>query len=90
MKRLSLLSRNIKIKNRKGKIEYYPLSVLQFICSEDCARRICNIPDMSCIIEASSIEIVPYSSEIPFTLQTDASIIIDIEQGLIEFLKDQY
>lgn len=77
MHTVSILSRKIAITNRKGIVKRFPLSVLCFMCDDEIAGKIENNPNRPVAFRASEVKIFPYSGENPFTLQSDAEIIIN-------------
>lgn len=83
MSTVSVLSRKIKTIDREGIEESYPLSVLRFICDTEIAGSIEDNPNRPVAFHASEIKINPYDGEIPFTLQSDAEIIINKKDNTI-------
>lgn len=63
----------------------YPLSVLKFRCHKDLIAQILKQPNKSYRFGVSSFEVEPYNLEFPFTLQTDAAILVNENELIIDF-----
>lgn len=78
---IRILSDKINVMNQDGEFERFPLSVIQFGCDDDMARRISHGTFKRLDMEVRFLEIFPFEKEIAGVLHLDCEIkVIDVSK----------